>query len=74
MPQSPRTKEPHRSFTVRIPESMYERIGDMANADGVHVNGKVNQLLKLGMGEHISLDAAVARLLKKEVASDVALT
>ena len=36
-------------------------------------NGKVNQLLSLGMGEHISLDAAVARLLKKEVASDVAV-
>ena len=68
MAKAPTTpKEPHRSFTVRIPESMYEKIGDMANAEGMHVNGKVNQLLALGMGEHINLDAAIARLIKREI-------
>ena len=71
MAKAPTTpKEPHRSFTVRIPESMYERVGDLANSDGLTVNAKVNQLLKLGMGEHISLDAAVARIIKREVTDD----
>jgi predicted HicB family RNase H-like nuclease len=60
-------RETHRSFTVRIPESLYEEIGDLASGDGVFVNIKVNQLLRLGLGHHISLDAAVARMLKKEV-------
>lgn len=60
-------KEPHRSFTVRVPESLYNTVGDLAIAEGVATNVKVNQLLRLGLGEHISLDAALARLLKKEV-------
>lgn len=70
MPKEPQSREPHRSFTVRVPESLYGRIGDMANAEGVFVNAKVNQLLILGLGEHISLDAALARLLAKEVTSN----
>lgn len=63
------TKEEHRSFTVRVPLSLYAKIGDLASADGVFVNQKVNQLIRLGMGEHINLDQAVARLLKKEMTS-----
>jgi predicted HicB family RNase H-like nuclease len=57
---------PHRSFTVRIPEELYNQIGDLANADGMCLNPKVHQLLLLGLGRHVNLDAAVARLLKKE--------
>lgn len=67
MPKTTTPKEPHRSFTVRVPESLYNTIGDLANAEGVHVNVKVNQLLRLGLGQHVSLDAALARLLRKEV-------
>lgn len=67
MPKQTTPKEPHRSFTVRVPESLYNEIGDLANAEGVHVNVKVNQLLRLGLGQHVSLDAALARLLRKEV-------
>lgn len=63
------SKEEHRSFTVRVPLSLYEKIGDLASSDGVFVNQKVNQLIRLGMGEHINLDQAVARLLKKEMTS-----
>jgi len=70
MPKATPPKEEHRSFTVRIPESLYNTIGDLANAEGVFVNVKVNQLLRLGLGEHVSLDAALARLLKKEVTVD----
>jgi len=70
MPKDTAPKEEHRSFTVRIPESLYNEIGDLANSEGVFVNVKVNQLLRLGLGQHVSLDTALARLLKKEVTLD----
>lgn len=57
-------QETHRSFTVRVPLSVYVKIGEMAKADGVFINQKVNQLLRLGMGEHVSLDQALVRLLR----------
>jgi hypothetical protein len=69
MPEATQPKEEHRSFTCRIPESLYNTIGDLANAEGVFVNVKINQLLRLGLGEHVSLDTALARLIKKEVVS-----
>lgn len=71
MDDSSSSKEGHRSFTVRVPHSLYAKIGDLANAEGVFVNVKVNQLLQLGLGEHVSLDTALARLIKKEVTTNV---
>ena len=66
---SPPTEE-HRSFTVRFPQSIYEQIGTLAQADGMSATKKVTQLVRLGLGEHVNLDQAVARLLRKEVVSD----
>ena len=60
-------KPVHRSLTVRFPESFYVELSDLANADGVSLNEKITQLLLLGMGRHISLDAALRRLLTKEI-------
>jgi len=57
----------HRSFTVRIPIEMYLQIGQLAQAEGSNINAKVNQLLKLGLGEHISLDAALRKLLAEKM-------
>jgi antitoxin component of MazEF toxin-antitoxin module len=68
VPSTP--KEPHRSFTVRIPQTLYNTIGDLAIAEEVHVNVKVNQLLNLGLGKHVSLDRALARLIKREVTTN----
>ena len=59
--------ETHRSFTVRIPIAMYLQIGQMAQDEGSNINAKVNQLLKLGLGEHISLEAALRKLLGEKV-------
>lgn len=66
MAKSSTPREEHRSFTVRIPESLYNEIGDLANADGMFVNTKVNQLINLGLGRHVDLTAALARLLSKD--------
>lgn len=66
MAKSSKPKEPTRAFSIRMTLSMYEKIAELAHADQVDMNPKVNQLLRLGLGEHINLDAAVARLIRKE--------
>lgn len=55
-----------RSFTIRVADELYLEMAEAAQADGVPLNHKANQLLRLGMGKHISLDLAVRRLLMKE--------
>lgn len=63
MPKERTTSETHRSFTVRIPIGLYLQIGKMAQDEDSNINAKVNQLLLLGLGKHVSLDAALRRLL-----------
>ena len=67
MPATSTPQETFRSFTLRVPLSMYVEMAEMARADEVFINQKANQLIRLGMGKHIQLDQAVARLLKAEV-------
>lgn len=52
-----------RSFTIRVPQDMYLRICECANADDMAINVKVNQLLRLGLGEHVNLNETLARML-----------
>jgi predicted HicB family RNase H-like nuclease len=58
---------PHRSFTVRVPEELYIKLGDLADAEGVYVNTKVNELIRLGLAAEIDLTEKISQLLKKEV-------
>jgi hypothetical protein len=46
---------------------MYTELAELAQADGQNLNAKVNQLLRLGMGKHVSLDQALRLLLIKAV-------
>lgn len=62
--------ETHRSFTVRIPIPLYLELGQLAQDEGTNLNQKVNQLLSLGMGKHVSLDAALKRLLVTTMTTD----
>lgn len=52
-----------RSFTVRLPLETYLDIAKLAQADDMNLNAKVTQLLALGLNKHVSLDAALRRLL-----------
>jgi hypothetical protein len=63
-------KETFRSFTLRIPTSLYCELSDLARSEGVFINQKANQLLRLGMGKHIDLNQALERLLKSEVVKE----
>ncbi len=69
MPKDQSSTETHRSFTVRVPIPLYLKMGQLAQDEGSNLNQKVNQLLTLGLGEHVSLDAALRRLLVSQVAS-----
>lgn len=62
MSRSPET-ETHRSFTVRVPLPLYLEIAKLAQDEGTNLNRKVTQLIQLGMGKHISLNAAMRQLL-----------
>jgi hypothetical protein len=63
MAKDPSLRETHRSFTVRVPISLYLEMGQLAQDEETNLNAKVNQLLLLGMGKHVSLDSALRRLL-----------
>jgi hypothetical protein len=60
----------HRSFTIRVPLERYIEMSDLAKADNTNLNAKVNELLTLGLGRNVSLEEAIARLLKREVSKD----
>jgi hypothetical protein len=62
-------KEIYRSFTVRVPLSLYTQMAEQARAEKMHLNGKANQLLRLGLGEKINLDAALAALIREKLGS-----
>lgn len=57
-----------RSFTIRVPDALYLEMAQAAQNDDVPLNHKANQLLRLGLGKHISLDIAVRRLLMRTAA------
>jgi predicted HicB family RNase H-like nuclease len=52
----------HRSFTTRVPVDIYLELAERAQKDGICINVLVNQLLRLGMDKHISLDQALKQL------------
>jgi hypothetical protein len=57
----------HRSLTVRVPSEVYFEVAKLAQDDEQNLNAKFNQLILLGLGKHISLDAALSRLLRGAV-------
>lgn len=60
----------HRSLTVRVPSNVYLEVAELAQVDEQNLNSKFNQLILLGLGRHVSLDAALRRLLIAKVTSE----
>lgn len=67
MPSVPNT---HQSFTIRVPVALYVQVAQMAQDEGVNLNKKINQLIKLGLGESINLNDALRALLQKMTSED----
>lgn len=64
-------KIPHRSFTVRTPVDLYCEIAEMARAEGVSINHKVGQLIRLGMQEHTDINARIVELIEGKLLPDL---
>ena len=62
------SKPKYRSFTIRVPDDLYLALAKAAQADQIFLNQKANQLLRLGLGQHISLDNALRALLLDRMA------
>ena len=52
-----------RSFTVRVPHEVYLTICDLAQREGKKLNAKVNDLIAIGIGKNIQLDAQLREML-----------
>lgn len=57
----------HRSFTLRVENEFYLQLAQKAQAEGIPLNQMANRLLRLGLGEHISLDQALRNLLMDRI-------
>lgn len=67
----PSTKgEKHRSFTIRVPESLYVQLCDMAQEEKSFLSAKVNELILLGLKQNANVEQALLRLLKREMIED----
>lgn len=62
--------EKHRSFTIRVPESLYVRLCDMAQEERTFLSAKVNELILLGLTQNANVEQALLRILKREVIED----
>lgn len=56
-----------RSFTIRVPLETYFELSRLATNDNENLNSKVNHVIQLGLGKHISLTQALNRLLRNAV-------
>lgn len=63
MPAS--STQTHRSFTVRVPIARYSKIADLARESNTNMNGKVNELLELGLKENVRVEQILVRLVKR---------
>jgi hypothetical protein len=69
MPASP--TQTHRSFTVRVPMSIYSKITQLALESKTNMNTKVNELLELGLKENVRVEAILMRLVKRVAAEEL---
>jgi predicted DNA-binding ribbon-helix-helix protein len=64
------SKQSHRSFTLRVETPFYLELAEKAQAEGIPLNQLANRLLRLGLGKHISLDAALRNMLMDRIVRD----
>ena len=67
------SKNTHRSFTLRVETEFYLQLAEKAQAEGIPLNQLANRLLRLGLGEHLSIDQAITSMLLDRMVSDPAL-
>lgn len=59
-----------RSFTIRVPLETYFELSRLAANDDENLNAKVNHVIRLGLGKHVSLTQALHKLLRNAVVDE----
>jgi hypothetical protein len=59
-----------RSFTIRVPLETYFELSRLAANDDENLNTKVNHIIRLGLGKHVSLTQALHKLLRNAVVDE----
>ena len=61
------SRKSHRSFTLRVDTDFYLELAAKAQAEGIPLNQLANRLLRLGLGEQVSVEDQVRVLLLRMV-------
>lgn len=58
------------ALSVRIPKDTYFAVAELARSEGVDLNTKFNELVRMGLGENRSLTDALLRLVKQHLTEE----
>jgi hypothetical protein len=56
-----------RALSIRVPSEIYCAVATLAQEEGVDLNSKVNELVRMGLGEHKSLTEALHTMVRKHM-------
>lgn len=56
-----------RALSIRVPTEVYCDVATLAQDEGVDLNTKINELIRMGLGEHKSLTAALQSMVKRHL-------
>lgn len=56
-----------RALSIRVPTDTYCVVATLAQEEGVDLNAKLNDLIRMGLGEHKSLTQALHSILRKHL-------
>lgn len=56
-----------RALSIRVPTDVYCSVATLAQEEGVDLNQKLNELIRIGLGEHKSLTEALHTMVRKHM-------
>lgn len=59
-----------RALSIRVPSNLYCEIAALAQEEGVDLNTKINELIRMGLGEDKSLTKALRSMVKRHLISE----
>lgn len=56
-----------RALSIRVPTDIYCAVATLAQEEGIDLNSKLNELIRLGLGDHKSLTEALHAMVRKHM-------
>lgn len=56
-----------RALSIRVPSDLYCQIAALAQEEGLDLNNKINELIRMGLGENKSLTDALHKMVKRHL-------